>query len=342
MLCFKKRINAASVRVAIAAAAFLCFGLVRADADQLFGVNVSASAVANDGCAANGTYSTSAGGSTPNITNFGASSNEGFVNCNTSFSGSTAPGLTSASLTAGASDTKPADNPPLTHAGSAISAADLATAALHGFSFSGGNPSFQGTGQGTTDAQLFDELDFSIPGATASTVTNIPFFFTVDGSGDDQTQQEWTTFLRFSTHECFFSDCGVGAGALNWGWNPNDGGVIFNANSGGISFNSDSEQDSLAWQTPTVNSVSDLQIEAILSVMGPNPVIDISADLSTFANGGTVDFSDTAGISFQLPQGVTLTSASGVFGSANVPEPSAFAFGALSMAMLTLRKLRKA
>jgi hypothetical protein len=343
MLCFKKSLNSACVRFAVAGATFLYFGLAgTADAGSLFGVSVSASAVANDGCAVSGNYSTGAGGSAPTITNFGAGpSIEGFINCGTSFSGPTAPGLTSASLSAGASDTKPADNPPLTHAGSASSAADLATASLHGYSFSGGNPSFQGTGQGTTDAQLWDELTFTIPGASASTVTNIPFLFSVDGSGNDLTQQEWTAFLRFSTHQCFFSACGVGAGALNWGWNPNNGPKVFSANSGGISFLSDPEQDSLTWLTPSVNSNFDLQIGAILSVMGPSPVIDISADFNTLANGGTVDFSNTAGISFQLPTGTTLNSASGVFGTATAPEPAAFALCGFGLAVLTLRRRGK-
>lgn len=331
-------------RFAMAGAAFLCFGLAgTAGAASLFGVSVSANAVANDGCAVSGSYSTSGGLSGPTVSNFGTGpSIEGFVNCSTTFLSPTATGATTASLQANAQDTKPADS--FVHAGTANTTADLSTGTLHGFSSSGGNASFQGTGQGTTDAKFWDQLTFSIPGATGTTVTNIPVFLSADGTGNDQTQQEWGVFLQFGEHGCIFNGCGIGVDQVNWGWNPNNGPVVFSAASGNISFNSDPFQNSINWQTPSVNTINNLRIEGILSLTGPTAVVDISAELSTLANGGTVDFGHTAGISFQLPAGVTSSSASGVFGTATVPEPAAAGLCGFGLALLPLvvgRRRRK-
>ena len=309
------------------------------NASQLFGVSVSASGIANDGCAVNGSYSTSGGG-TNNVTSFGTGpSNEGYVNCSTSFTGPTAPGLTSATLQAISQDTTRNDN--FGHAGSAIATADLSTASLHGYSFSASNGSFQGTGEGSTDAYMFDELTFSMRGATNSTVTNIPVFLTVDGSGGNgntMAEQEWSVQLQFGSHQGF----ATGESGVFWGWDLNLGSTLnplapyFTASSGTFSWASDPNAESITWQPPTVNTVNDLQIEGILSLTGPQDVLDLQADLYTKANAGTVDFGDTAAVSFQLPQGVTMTSASGTFGSAlaTVPEPAAYGLFVAGLALL--------
>jgi len=325
-----------NTRFAILPAAFLVFaGAPTVRADTIFGVGVSVSAIANDGCATQASYSTSGGLNGPDLTNFGAHSTEGFVNCANAFTGPSTPGLTSASLQTSAQDVSINDS--FSHTGAARAASDLSTATLHGFSSSGGNPSFQGTGQGATDASLWDELTFSIPGAGPDTVTSIPVFFQVDGGGNDLTQQEYGAFLQFGTHGCFFA-CVTG---VNWGWDLNEGGKVFNTSSGNITWASDPVTNSISWQTPTVNTLNNLEIEGILSLTGPTAVVDVAAGLWTLANGGTVDFGDTAGISFQAPAGVTMTSASGVFASATVPEPSALGLSAPVVVLLCIAERRR-
>ena len=241
----------------VGVAAIVCLAAPEgAWAGTLFGIAGSAAAVANDGCAVNGSYSTAGGGTTPVVTNFGAGpSNEGYRNCGTSFNGPSAAGLTAATLSAGASDTTLNDS--FAHAGSASTTVDLSTAALHAYSSSAGNSNFQGTGGGSTDATLWDELIFSIAGATDTTVTDIPIFFNVDGGGSVPDSEEWGASLFLAGQNgCLFNGCGFLLTQVDWGWDRNEGGAIFIPSSGGLG-----DADSITWLTPTVNTTTNLQIE---------------------------------------------------------------------------------
>lgn len=337
MICF----SSASARATIAGAAFLCFGLATtADAGTLFGVSVFGNAVANDGCAVNGTYSTSGGISGPTVSNFGGGpSIEGYRDCSTSFSSPSALGATSATILAGAHDTTLNDS--FGHAGSATAAADLSTASLHGYAFSAGNQSFQGTGQGTTDSKLWDELTFSIAGASNTTVTDIPVFFSVDGTNQYSTEESWGASLEFGSGGTFFYPNGIGVT-----WQDNVNGFIFSGNlgltPGTFTAASDPFPDSITWLAPVRNTSNNLIEEGILSLTGPTAVVDISANLNTGANAGTVDYSNTAAISFQLPTGATYSSASGVFGTATVPEPAAFGLCGAGLSLLAVALRRRA
>ena len=317
--------------------ALLSLGLPAA-ASRLFGVSDFVNATANDACAANGTYTTSAGVSGPTIANFGnGPSNEGYRNCRTAFSSPSALGLTSASVQANAFDTTLNDS--FGHSASAAAASGLATASLHGSSTSAANQFFQGTGSASTDSELWDELTFSIPGATSTTVTGIPVFFSVDGSNTYATEEVWGASLEFSSGGCFF--CPGNANQVTWEDDVN--GFIFSGNiglaSGTFTPVSDPFPDSITWLTPLVNTSNDLVEEGILSLTGPTAVVDLSANLDTRSNAGAVNYTNTAGISLRLPAGVTYISASNTFAGATAPEPAAFGLcGAGLLLLLGVRR----
>lgn len=254
-------------------------------------------------------------------------------NCAVSGSASTAPGLTAASGNISAATPE--------GSGSGSWAANLSNATLHASSFAVGDVNFGTNNNSFT--QLWDQLTFSIPGATATTVTNIPLLFSVDGSGSDLTSEEYTATLQLNPQGTVSSCCHINE--VVWGWNPNNGPKEFEADSGTFIHSSTlGTLGAINWQTPKVNTLNDLQIEGIMSLTGPMQVVDIFANLSTFSNQGTVDFSNTAAISFQLPSGVSYTSASGVFGATSVPEPSTFGLCAVVLAGLGIfrrRLLRK-
>lgn len=336
MICF----SSASARATIAGAALLCFGLATtAGAGTLFGVSVFGNAVANDGCSVSGSYSTSGGVGGPSVSNFGVGpSIEGYRDCNTSFSSPSAAGATNATIMAGAHDTTFNDS--FGHAGSATAAADLSTASLHGYAFSAGNQSFQGSGQGSTDSKLWDELTFSIAGASNTTVTDIPVFFSVDGANQYSTEENWGASLEFGSGGTFFFPNGIGVT-----WEDDVNGFIFSGNlgltPGTFTAASDPFPDSITWLTPVLNTSNNLIEEGILSLTGPTAVVDLSANLDTRANAGTVDYSNTAGISFQLPADTTYSSASGAFGTAAVPEPAAFGLCGAGLVILSLALRRR-
>jgi hypothetical protein len=250
-------------------------------------------------------------------------------NCNVSGSATTTPGLTAAS--GNISTVTPEGS------GSGSWAANLSNATLHASSSASGDVNF-GTND-SSDTQLWDQLTFSMPGATSTSVTNIPVFFSVDGSGTDLTSEAYTATLQFNPQGIISSCCH--GDEVVWGWNTNNGDKEFEADSGTVIHSSTlGALGSINWQTPSVNTLNDLQIEGILSLTGPTQVVDIFADLTTFSNQGTVDFSNTAAISFQLPAGVSYTSASGVFGTASVPEPSTFGLCAVVLAGLGIFRRR--
>jgi len=338
MFRFAKILETYSVPFSIMGLATLCICMpsqATAGAIGLFGVSLEANSTTSGYCQAVGTYSTSAGNSGDMGTSFGAGCN------GTSFTAPTQAGLTGATLQTGASTTDTSHDTALD---SSSTTADLSSGSLHGYTSSGGVSGGALGGSGGTDAQLWDELTFSIAGASDSTVTDIPVFFAVDGSGDDLTQQEWEGFLQFASHQGFFVPGSVNE--VDWGWNLNEGSSLgpptqpfYIQSSGNISYASDPFQNSINWMTPSSNTIDNLQIEGILALQGPSAVVDLSAELFTRANGGTVDFSNTAAISFQLPDSVTMTSASGTFDTA--PEPASMLLCGLALVLFGLVGVRR-
>ena len=187
----------------------------------LYGVYASASAGAQ-GCGAGWSYDTWDGGGGGQST---TPSNISISDCSNTFSGSVATGLTSGTAQVDAT----AQSGGGTVGGTSFSAADLASAALHGYANSNGFLAFM-------DARLWDTLTFQIAGATDSTVTNVPFVYSVDGTltgfppgcatDPDQNCQSHSAGLQFAAGQVpCFSGANVvpeggcsHSGLADWAW----------------------------------------------------------------------------------------------------------------------------
>lgn len=99
-------------------------------------------------------------------------------------------------------------------------------------------------------------------GAGANTVTNIPVFFSVDGSGGDLTSEEWGAQLQLTDPSNVPNGICCHVSEVAWGWNPNNGGHEFEADSGGVIHNTTGPDFvTINWMAPTVNTNNDLTIE---------------------------------------------------------------------------------
>lgn len=98
-----------------------------------------------------------------------------------------------------------------------------------------------------------------------------------------------------------------------------------------------SDTDSWQWASPPDKSVD--RLFSVQRTLTPeNSTFSFVAALQLTANaGGTADFSHTATMMFELPPGLTFTSASGVFLSP-VPEPMTAALFALGVGVLCVRR----
>jgi PEP-CTERM motif len=102
------------------------------------------------------------------------------------------------------------------------------------------------------------------------------------------------------------------------------------------------------WYSPhgtLYNSPDDTLFESVIAVAGQHPVITLSFSrvLSLTGAPSSFDFSNTSTVTLTLPDGVTNTSDSGVFGTesaAATPEPASFALPGLGIASLAAASFR--
>jgi hypothetical protein len=201
---------------------------------------------------------------------------------------------------------------------------------------------YGGDDGGNAQSEISDLLTFNVPGATPSTVTNITVYFNTAGH-----------MLPSGTDPYIPTEGGTGPGASF------DSVATFDSLSGGsavesydayFDVNLDATQNNdalpyVAYATSSwaggayaVATPSNFEFSGMVALDGINP--QLSLDLLQQLNSSDgMDTNYLGNISFLLPDGVTYTSDSGVFGTQSVPEPTAL--GALAMAGgLALRRRR--
>ncbi|HTW66348.1 MAG TPA: hypothetical protein VME17_17115 [Bryobacteraceae bacterium] len=258
----------------------------------------------------------------------------------TTYSNPTALGLTSA--TSQVSSTNNNDGYPWcipsgcvsgTLTGSALATANLATGSVGVSADSDIIGNSLAESQTSSTAELTDQLTFYVANATASTVTDIGVEFTISGvasPGAPLTPGVAGPSVNMS------GDLTLGAASAEYLYNDAAGdpadGTVFDG--GWVS-------DSIVSQTP-----DSFIFTGVYQLTGPSAVVPITLYMTCGAeNGGTCDYADTGAVSFDLPTGVSFTSASGVFLTeplASTPEPAseAIVLGGLFFAALVLRGRR--
>ena len=190
----------------------------------------------------------------------------------------------------------------------------------------GVNHFFTGSDGGTLFAKWSDQLHFIVPGATAATVTTIHVNLRQTGhmlSSGSNTETPGTQAGVTQT------DLVVAGQQLEFKVGLNDAGQGSTAGAG------------TTVQAPVfiVSSVTPNLIAAggDFTITGPSGSLPISLQMSTFSRDG-MDTNYTTAISLNIPNGVLMTSDSGVFASA-VPEPAGLSLAALGgLALLRRRR----
>lgn len=186
--------------------------------------------------------------------------------------------------------------------------------------------------QASATAQIADKLLFMVAGATASTITDIGVTFTISGSALPGAPLEPGVSgpgVEMS------GDLTMGAGSIDYAYND----------AAGDSADGTVELDS-GWLSSQIVSQSpdSFVFSGVYQLTGASDTVPITLELICSAqNGGSCDFADTGAVGFNLPAGVTFTSASGVFLTEPLtatPEPAseALILGGLMLGIAVWRR----
>ena len=201
---------------------------------------------------------------------------------------------------------------------------DLATGKL-GASVS---TNFAGTNAKVT---LSEKLTFTIPGATADTLTPISFTINLEGlmggRATDRTRMQ-------AIYQ--FGQAGIAGGYVSLNVDNDPAGNQFINDCGG----------------PASLTGFGMQAVCSFTVKGATPVVDIVNNLdvtaSSCGNEGCfafVDYSNTSTLGLRIPNGVTYTSDSGVFltnaATATVPEPASWAMMMIGFGLIGAAQRRR-
>lgn len=187
----------------------------------------------------------------------------------------------------------------------------------------GTNGFYTGDDGGTSASQFLDNLTFTVGGANGSTQTVIGYTRILSGH------------LRQS------------------GSNPDGHGEVsatWNLNGAGAAGNVDLALDSSSGYQPYINgaggsgsyagSTADLVVQTgTFTITGTSLSASFSMNMSTWAYSG-MDENYTHTFSLLMPSNVTLTSSSGVFGTAAVPEPCSM-LTLMGLSLIAVRRKRK-
>lgn len=213
---------------------------------------------------------------------------------------------------------------PFSITGSASAAASLAGGRV-GVAATGTLEPFNAanSGGGSATAVADDNVTFHVAGATASTVTDIGVTFTITGSPSPATAEGAGQITVIGTWDMNGSYLQAQIGQV-------DGTATVDATPAGLG---------TGWVTAGVSpgsSVTDYTMTAEYAITGPSTTLPIELSMYASCGGGSsCDYSHTGQISFDLPSGVSFTSDSGVFLTAEgVPEPGTLAILAGALAIL--------
>jgi len=200
---------------------------------------------------------------------------------------------------------------------SVTASADYATAGLHASVMTDDYFS-----RGSARVELDDRVTFTVAGGTASTVTRIGLDLTLTGTISQMQDVSYLYDLKM-----FGQGGGVSAGwtTVLYGTPDDERNYVGWAVSGGTG--SPSGFDS--WEL-LAGSATEKHLHGVFSFTGAFKEYDLLMGLSLMCAGGTdCDFGNSGHLSFDLPTGVTLSSASGLLLTGNavpaVPEPETYA-----------------
>jgi hypothetical protein len=194
-----------------------------------------------------------------------------------------------------------------------------------------GNTVVQSTASVT--AQITDQLLFSVANATASTITDIGVTFQISGTASPNVP---TQPGQSGPGINLNGQLDMGSAEITYGFN----------NAAGDPVNGVVNED-LGWVSSQILSQSpdSFIFSGVYQLTGASPSVPILLQLSCGTVGNTTcDFADTGAVSFDLPEGVTFTSASGVFLTqplTSTPEPASeavFVCGALLCGIVVSRR----
>ncbi len=185
-----------------------------------------------------------------------------------------------------------ATDPSVAGTASAFASANLGAGTLG--VLANGSPTGATVSSAGAMATMSDLLTFHVPGATASTVTNIGISFQLNGTfallGNSQAYNGLTTYMSF------------GNGIIWWHYFTQDSPPAQIVQNGGwTAFD-------IASQTG-----SSFVFNGVLSLAGANPTANLVAQLALQCQSANCDYSHGGTVTLTLPPGVTFTSASGTF-----------------------------
>jgi len=174
-------------------------------------------------------------------------------------------------------------------------------------------------------ATISDGLHFTVAGAGSGTVTDIGVTFAVHGTvaQGPQTQPYWNV-----SSQLLFGGAGFSS--------------ALDAQVGSVTF-SDSASNWVSYGFGS-NTADDIVFEGTYALTGASTDLGIYAVLNASCGGGvSCDFAHTGAVSLSLPNGVSLSSDSGVFLTAsNVPEPGTLALLSAGLALTATLRGRRA
>ncbi len=218
--------------------------------------------------------------------------------------------------------------------GSALATANLATGSVGVSADSDIIGNSLAESQASSTAELTDQLTFYVANATASTITDIGVEFTISGlaaPGTPLAEGEAGPSVSMS------GDLTLGAASAEYSYSDAAGSPA-----NGTLFDGGWLSDSIISQSP-----DSFIFSGVYQLTGASAIVPITLELACDAeNGGTCDYADMGAVSFNLPSGVTFTSASGDFLTeplTSTPEPASEATilcGSLLVAIAVLRRRR--